>query len=803
MLNFNTKLVHMKAKKFFLTLIALFVIGDMCSAQTLLSGQSLNRRDRTDAPARIRKSAPAAKAASADAANSTTYFVVSSAYDEYGTFHPEADARNYSGYALKVDMPAGGVSGDVTVTGIYNFGQYEDVTLYPVAGKYDAQAKTITIPTTFSQTDRNKCVKVGQYKRGDYSFTGVIAACSVSKQPDMSGQYPITTLDELVFDVAADGTLTPRTSWLIYSFGGLQNGIENLINSTVGKPISDEANILAVPAAVQFPAETVYAGTKATECLYIVNTGRKAATCQYAIDGSGLELAANPSVDELSFNTFYVYLTAASEGAYSGSIKIKNNDQIIEVPVTADVLKANDYNSIVKNGTFTFSLPQNDYTTYEPWIINEDITGHPVALASCASDSSCGLNIEMNVPEGKIGIFSWKGITETMMPNGFKVMIDDSETLYDNTYAWEGYNAAHPADGYVVVPEGKHTLTFEYMHLMDWYGMGLADSPQRSYIWDLDLQTYDQKDEFGILMDQTVDFGTWYLDKYISGATAEASILNLGDKDLVVTGGEDSESFKVVGIGRKVYSMETLEALISFTGNRIGDYDETVTVKTNGGDFKVRCVAKAEKIVKDYHYLVSEGEFSFGTSISHPFSTDEKNGTAFSSTAKLNSPNDPDPDSWLTASFEVPEGNEGTIYWEASNSSNDYMSWIDDLVFTDGTQVFVDGEQIAEFVGVCDASSTEVPGEYLTLSAGKHVVKFNYVRKSSSSEGNDDRVVIKKIGLKVKKSGIESAVADRIPVNEIFHTIDGVRISNPGNGIFIKTTTFSDGSVETEKVVIR
>lgn len=786
-------------KKSLLTLLALFVMGEMCNAQTLLSGQYLNHRDISDIPERAKKAEPTTKAGATDAADATTYFVVSSAYDIYGTFHNEPEARNYSGYTLKVDMPANGASGEATITGIYDFGKYEDVTLYSISGTYDAQASTITIPTPFDSKYPNKCVKAGKYIRGGSTFTGVLAACSVGTQPDMSGQYPINVLDELIFDIASDGTLTPRTSWLIYSFGGEQNGIENLFNSTIGKPITDRANILAVPDEVKFPDETVYAGTRASAPLYIVNTGRQATAPQYTVNGAGLQLAGYPSVDELTFNTFYVYLTAENEGDYTGNITLTYNGQAIDIPVKANVMKANDYNSIVKNGDFTFSLTSGDYA-YDPWIVTDEITGHAVALASCKPNESCGLDVNMEVPAGQIGLFSWKGITETMMPNGFRVIMDDSDIVYDNIYSWESYNAPHPADGYIVIPEGKHKLTFEYMHIMDWYSMGIADAPQQSYIWDLDLQTYDKKDELGVLMDHTVDFGNWYLDKFIVGATAEASILNLGNKVLEVTGGENSESFEVVGIGRQVDNMGTLKALISFNGDRLGDYDETVTVKTTAGDFKIHCVAKAEKIINDYQYLVSEGDLSFGTSISHPFSVDMQNGTAFSSTAKLDAPNDPDPDSWLSASFIVPEGKRGTLFWEAFNSSNDLLQWMGDAVFTDGTQIFIDGEQIAEFAGICEASSADVDEDYLTLPAGKHCIKFNYMRKSSRSEGNEDRVVIGKIGLKMA-SDVETINEVKTLVNETFYTTDGRRISNPDTGIFIKTRTFSDGSIQTVKVV--
>lgn len=780
-------------------MIALFVMGEMCNAQILFSGQNLNSPVLSKEFVSGSKAPAVSKSVSIDEEAATNYLIVSSTYDFFGVFSP--DGHNYSGYPIKIEMPDNGESGEVIITGIYDFGKYDEVTLEPIKGIYDSEAATVTIPTPFDSKFKNKCVKAGTYERGEEIFTGVLAACKIGDTPDMTGQYPINILDELVFDIAQDGTLTPRSSWLIYSFGGPQNGIENIFNYTVGKVIADEATLIAVPEEIIFPEDKVYAGTKATQGLNIVNIGRKLVECDYDIRGGGLSLGARMAVDGLSFNAFEVYLTAENEGDFNGSISVIYNGNSLRVPVKADVQKAIDFNSIVKNGLFSFSLPESDGVQYNPWVITDEITGWPVALAALEEDGTCGLNIDMEVPEGEIGVFSWKGIANTQMPNGFMVVLDETEILYSNLYLWEAYTAPHPADGYVIVPEGAHTIRFEYIQMMDWYKMGLADTPQSAYVWDLALQTYPQVEEFGVLADATVDFGTWYVDKFVDGAYREASILNLGTKKLRVIGGENSSSFEVAGIGREVNSLETLMALISFHGEAEGDYDETVTIKTNGGDFKVRCLAKAEKIINDYSFLVSEGSLSFGTSVNHPFDVDTAKGIAYSSTAKLENYNDPDPDSWLSVSFVIPEGQTGTLSWEALNSSNDYFQFGGAETFTDGTQIIIDGDQVAEFVGICNASSLDIDDYYLTFEPGRHFVKFNYVRKSTSSNGNDDRFVLSSIGLEISQSGVEDISADKFVISEMYYTLDGYRVLEPVKGVFIKKSILSDGDVITSKII--
>lgn len=790
-------------KKFTIVLIALFVMGDVCHGRNMLTGRNLASKyqavqsgkafDGNRAGLSVKSAAEAAEA-------ENIYMVAGSGYDQTGAFNPKS--LQYKAYPMKVELPVGGVSGQAEISGIFNFEEAEEVTQIPFTGNYDAQARTLTIATPFDTEDRSKCLKIATYKQWDETFTAVLGGCRISDEPDINGQYSISVLDELVFDVAADGSLTPRSPWVVYAFGQSSEGIVDIAVESTGRIITEEASLMALPAIVRFHDNTVYAGLEASQPVYVLNYGRTGSDCTYNITGTGLKIAAYPSVDPLLFYRYMVLLEAPSEGEYNGNITIRYGSENLDIPVRANVEKSIDYQSLVKHGTFKFSVPLNTSETYEPWLVTSDITGFPVAVASLENNlATCCLNIEMEVPKGKTGIFYWKGITETMQPNGFQVLLDNGDIVYSNIYSWDGVFDKHPADGYVGIPEGKHTLTFEYKEMLDWYEMGSIPEPQKSYIWDFDLQTYDKQDNLGVLVDRSVDFGTWYLDKFIDGATAEASILNLGTEPLRVTGGTDSESFTVTGIGREVESMETLKALIAFHGEKVGDYDETVTVKTTGGDFAVRCTAKAEKIISDYRYLVKEGNISFGTGIAHPFTADQAQGIAFSSTAKLSTSGAADMDSWLSVSFIVPDGEQGELSWEATNSSNDLFEFMGQAIFTDGTELYIDGDLVKQFYGICNASSTEVDPAKLVFAPGMHCVKFNYIRKSSSSDGNDDRVVISSVGLKLKQNGISSIEEGKTLVSETFYTLDGRRINAPTSGIYIRKSTYSDGTTAVTKVV--
>jgi hypothetical protein len=49
-------------------------------------------------------------------------------------------------------------------------------------------------------------------------------------------------------------------------------------------------------------------------------------------------------------------------------------------------------------------------------------------------------------------------------------------------------------------------------------------------------------------------------------------------------------------------------------------------------------------------------------------------------------------------------------------------------------------------------------------------------------------------------NGVEEAIVDKEPISETYYSPAGVRIEQPGKGLYIKQTRYTDGSVSTEKV---
>lgn len=90
-----------------------------------------------------------------------------------------------------------------------------------------------------------------------------------------------------------------------------------------------------------------------------------------------------------------------------------------------------DLSAIVKNGDFTFSDGEDGTSPFE---ISNDIIGKPVAVSTNTGHNSASvLNVAFTIPQGKKGVFSWKGICSTMDPDVIYISQNGKE-IYNNLY---------------------------------------------------------------------------------------------------------------------------------------------------------------------------------------------------------------------------------------------------------------------------------------------------------------------------------------------------------------------------------
>lgn len=127
-------------------------------------------------------------------------------------------------------------------------------------------------------------------------------------------------------------------------------------------------------------------------------------------------------------------------------------------------------------------------------------------------------------------------------------------------------------------------------------------------------------------------------------------------------------------------------------------------------------------------------------------------------------------------------------------------------IMTDGEPMVFDPSVYFDF----ESPVTDIPfalGNYDILVNGSNRMVYLY---SNDFERIGVRLNYDKNGKRVSSeivetpsSGIEAAFADKTPVSVEYTDLVGHHVLNPSSGIFIRTTKYTDGSVKTDKIVIK
>lgn len=300
-----------------------------------------------------------------------------------------------------------------------------------------------------------------------------------------------------------------------------------------------------------------------------------------------------------------------------------------------------------------------------------------------------------------------------------------------------------------------------------------------------------------MLKADSLDFGSHYFDKLSVRDTLTANLVNLGTEPLKVMAIEGDGAFSGVVPENEVESFGTLPVAITYEAENVGEYTGEVVIKTNAGDFTVSCTAKNEAIPVDYQAIVKNGKFSFNTSDPYPFAVEAD--TAYNSTSGMDNNNK---NSFLEASFEVPEGKVGKLSWKAINSSHDFFYFMNDTVMTTGTRITLDGGMMKLFAGKdVDASSTNWTADQLTFAPGRHTVRY-YYKKADSTPKYEDKVKIFDLSLDIT-TGISTPTAEGKAVRTEIYNLGGQAQNQLQRGVNIVKTTYADGRVDVRKVIAK
>lgn len=674
-------------------------------------------------------------------------------------------------------------------------------TCNPVTGIYDAEKHTITIdtPPINEQNTRNDYTVLGDLYSGNEPVYAVLVAGDFSTVPDDKGDYQLYQEKKLVFDVSEDGTeLIPRTGFGCYALFAEDNthaGFLNFYKSAVITKMTNEPNLEVSPSTLDLSDKNLFAGIPHTADIKLKNKGMT--DTKYTITTSTDELSVK-SKDEVPggcISPLSLTLTAKNSGPFSGTVTFTDeNGKSTTMTVKANINEVCDYSSVIKNGDFNI-YPNEESTS--SMIVTSDITGFPVlASTNVGDDSKSGIDVKINVPEGKVATFSWKGVSTGLYPNEAMIHLDGSPITkpLDGT---EKSNT-HDLSDKIILTSGTHNLTFMYNIILDWYTMGIAETKLQAYFYDFDLTLYPVQESGTDVSTNEVNFAKSYFDNIEKTDTAEIKLYNLGSKNLEINSVTGDGYFSYVNDIKTIEPYKYGTVKLTFTRKDVGEHNGDVVLHTNAGDVTIHCNATTEKIIYDYSPIVEKGDFSFDTSIEHPWKLE--GSKACSSTSGLTS--DSTIDSWLEVSFIVPEGKTGTLTWSGRNSSAPFGAFLDDILFSDGTVIYSDGKEITKFAGTSSAGSDELEAP-MTFQAGLHRVCFLYTKSSREPVG-EDRYVLYDLALELgDASGINATADNKVITHTEYYSVTGKKLSSPTRGINIVKNTYDDGTSSTSKIIIK
>lgn len=120
---------------------------------------------------------------------------------------------------------------------------------------------------------------------------------------------------------------------------------------------------------------------------------------------------------------------------------------------------------------------------------------------------------------------------------------------------------------------------------------------------------------------------------------------------------------------------------------------------------------------------------------------------------------------------------------------------------TTGTRITLDASISIEFAGPdVDASSTQFAPKDLKFGPGRHTVRFFYLKKDLKPN-YDDRVDISSLSVTYTDAvkGVEKANGEVVRTE--YYTLNGQRVAEPQQGLYLVKTIFADGTSHTVKVL--
>lgn len=699
---------------------------------------------RAPRPAKTMKSMPRLDEAVTD---TVQYFAIAQSYHKNYTF-------NYAGgdvYSYNIGLAINGTKATFTnLFDMYNQSASSWARSWdtPVDGVYDADAKTITIPTTTTG------VVCGNY--GGYYDALLITG-------DVSESGNITPADELVFDVTtnADGsiaTITARSCMVAkYTYGT----IRVYKSFTANIPNDKVATLKTFVESEDFGETFVNTATEREITLY--NTGGKEAEFVMELE-SDYDAFTSTAMSGIvpacgSFTLPFTFKTSKA-GSYEGIATITyesgSGEKITVIDLSATAKDYPDYSGAVKSGDFNIT------TGIEfPFEMTTLADGTQVAQSGTHGQyGNSWLQLDFTVPEGKLATVSWKGRSNNVSQwyqNAGGYFVD---TLDGSVVSLTG--ADQDMSGNCEFAPGSHFIRYQYD------GNAYTGLDENNlYVYGIEYRENTLNADSAIVVTPSVSLGNGVVttggDAILSGVI---TLKNTGSNNLKikkVTSSNVEFSADMSGIADAA-TMEEINIPVTLNAKTSGDKSAIYTIETSAGTFTASVTATIIDM-PDFGSLVTEGSeyiTSWEVNSDAPFVI--KDGKAVNKNAGDNSVAS---QSWFKMNLTIPEGKLAYVSWDGHcygrpednvSYSHYYSSYetieIEHPMNSGSTAVYGPDQD-------CSSAAIEADGtfaDFLACVPGTHYYKWGWYHNGDGTAPEKDYVEISNIRIRVidfKENNVE------------------------------------------------
>ncbi|MGM9687779.1 MAG: choice-of-anchor J domain-containing protein [Alloprevotella sp.] len=610
---------------------------------------------------------------------------------------------------------------------------------FPVDGVYDAEAKTITIPTTEAG------IVCGDY--GGY-YNAILLAGTVSENG------ALTPSEELVFNVTCDeegqvNSLTAASHFCVkYDYGT----IRVYKSFTANVPDEQQASLVTFAETVDFGE--AYVRTAVDKSITLFNRG-----------GMDADFVIELEAEDDAFTTTALTGTVPAQGS-------------LELPFTFKAPQAGSYEGIAAlvydtggseaSMVFDLSGSAKEYPDYSaafksdhfevttnieyPFEMDELEDGTAVARSGLHGQyGQSWLNLAFSVPEGKIGTVSWKGMSNNnsnwyMCAGGFFV-----DTLDGSKQSFTGTN--EDISGEWEFAPGDHFVRFQY----DGYNYtGLEEN--NLYVYDIAYTEKPLAADSVVVISPEIDLGN---DMLAAGATSMKNgaviLKNVGANTLTVknvSSSSDELTADLSGVTGAA-TMEELQIPVTLETEVTGEKEVTLTIETSAGT--VTALVKANIMaMPDYSSLVTEGaEYITGWEVNPDAPFVIKDGKAVNLNAGKN---DVYETAWFKMNLSVPEGKLAYVSWDGHSmgrpeNNEDYSHYYSSYATFEMSHPMSTGNTSVYGSDVNAGSSyfeaQEYWADYLACTPGNHYYKWGWFHNGDGIVPEGDCVEISNIRIRV------------------------------------------------------